>query len=288
MNVGLFLCYARSGGTLLNQMIGCLPNVIVLSEVSPYGGGWGQQADKSPTTPAEQLAQWYGLEIPRGSFEFELAHAIEVCDKLGKRLVIRDWPFIAFTPAIQNSFQPPGRLVTLDVLNKLGVGVDAFALVRHPISIWISRGEPSKETDFLVPYMKYTETLASLDVPLFRYEDLCINPDQVMKRIVDVMKLKSIGTEWRAFNTFKHVNGDVQDPRSIERHFGNHATVALSRSKPRNYEAFVKVHFCREFQHAARLTGYALPSRLSLLGMLAKAALIRSKSMFSSRGEQNE
>ena len=41
MRVGLLLCYARSGGTLLNQMIGSLPNVVMLSEVSPYGGGGG-------------------------------------------------------------------------------------------------------------------------------------------------------------------------------------------------------------------------------------------------------
>jgi hypothetical protein len=288
MNVGLCLCYARSGGTLINQMIGCLPDVIVLSEVSPYGGGWGRQAAKSFTTPAEQLAQWYGLEIPSGSFEFELVHAIEVCDKLGKRLVIRDWPFIAFTPAPQNKFNPPGRLVTLDILNKLGVSVDAFALVRHPISIWMSRGEPSNEADYLIPYMKYTESLASLDIPLFRYEDLCKNPDKVMKRIANVMKLQGIGTEWRAFNTFKHVNGDVQNPHSIERHFGKGATIALSQSKPKNYEEFVKIYFRQEFQQATCLTGYALPSKLSLLGMLAKALLIRSKRIFFSRGKQNE
>lgn len=287
MGVSLFLCYARSGGTLLNQMIGSLPNVVVLSEVSPYGGGWGRLADKSPTTPAEQLRQWYGLKIHKGSYESELAQAVEVCGKLGKKLVIRDWSFISFTPAIQNGFLPPQRFVTLDALNRLGVDVATFALVRHPISIWMSRREPANDDEFLLPYMNYVSQLAELAVPLFHYEDLCATPDQVMDNITDVIGVDSSDKAWRAFNTFEFVSGDVQNAQSIERHLGPQAIISMTQPKPKNYELFVKLHFRHELQRASRLSGYASPSKLNLLGMVGKVAMNRLRAVVANEGPRN-
>ena len=244
-------------------------------------------AGKSPTTPAEQLRQWYGLKIHNGSYESELAQAVEACYKLGKELVIRDWSFISFTPAVQNGFLPPQRFVTLDALNRLGVDVATFALVRHPISIWMSRREPVDDGEFLLPYKNYVNQLAELAVPLFRYEDLCANPDEVMGNIGDVIGIECSDKAWQAFNTFEFVSGDVQSAQSIERHLGPQAVISMSLPKPKNYEQFVKLHFRRDLQHAARLSGYASPSKLNLLGMVGKVVMNRFQGVWAKKDPRN-
>ena len=62
----LMFCFLRSGGTLLNRCLGCLPNTIVLSEVNPLGGGTG--AAVQATTPFEQARKWYGIELKSSDF----------------------------------------------------------------------------------------------------------------------------------------------------------------------------------------------------------------------------
>ena len=36
--VTVMLCFARSGGTVLNRCLGCLPDIVIMSEVNPLGG----------------------------------------------------------------------------------------------------------------------------------------------------------------------------------------------------------------------------------------------------------
>ena len=35
--VSVYYCFARSGGTLINRCLGCIPGNLVLSEVNPMG-----------------------------------------------------------------------------------------------------------------------------------------------------------------------------------------------------------------------------------------------------------
>ena len=48
----VLICYSRSGGTLMNRILGSLENVIVLSEVNPWG---------SFKPMLEQAQEWFCL-----------------------------------------------------------------------------------------------------------------------------------------------------------------------------------------------------------------------------------
>ena len=90
----LMECFSRSGGTLLNKIIGSLPNVVMLSEVNPLGGGWGARREKSYTTPKEQALNWYGIELRADDYVESILELNDICDKDNKTLVVRDWPYV--------------------------------------------------------------------------------------------------------------------------------------------------------------------------------------------------
>ena len=66
MSVGLMVCYARSGGTILNRCLGCLPGVVMLSEVTPLVDQ--SPAGGEPRTVKDQARQWYGIELQSHGF----------------------------------------------------------------------------------------------------------------------------------------------------------------------------------------------------------------------------
>jgi len=43
----VMICYARSGGTILNKCLASLTNTVMLSEINPLGGGWGENGSNA-------------------------------------------------------------------------------------------------------------------------------------------------------------------------------------------------------------------------------------------------
>ena len=62
MSIIVMICFARSGGTILNQCLGSLPGVVIMSEVNPLGGGKGKGAE-SYRTIKSQAKNWYGIDL---------------------------------------------------------------------------------------------------------------------------------------------------------------------------------------------------------------------------------
>ena len=88
--------FARSGGTLVNQLLGVHPQCLVLSEVNPA-------ASYKPV--AEQAMEWLGLvegeeadEFARHPYHRQIATLAERATRAGKRLVVRDWITVNFLP----------------------------------------------------------------------------------------------------------------------------------------------------------------------------------------------
>ena len=107
MAVIVMICYARSGGTVLNKCLGSLPNVVMLSEVSPIGGGWGKEGPDSFTTVKEQAKNWYQIELSSDDFVENIVELEKFCNDNKLYLVVRDWSFINFMPHEYNNFNPP-------------------------------------------------------------------------------------------------------------------------------------------------------------------------------------
>jgi len=80
--IGAMLNFARLGGTMLNRCLAAMPDVVMLSEVNPLGGGWWDARENSLVTPASQARGWYKLDLDDSSFKQEV-HFIYDCLQYG-------------------------------------------------------------------------------------------------------------------------------------------------------------------------------------------------------------
>lgn len=213
MSIILMVCFARSGATILNQCLGSLPDVVMMSEVSPLGGGMGRGL-VSYRTIKSQAKQWYGIDLKSDEDDFA-ACAIElerICDKEGKHLIIRDWNYVNFVPDKRNDYDPPNQLLSLEVL-KDRCELITFAFVRDAIDIWISfkfkRIRNYNDNDFFKNYLKFVNCLIENRIPLFRYEDFVLDPEMIVRNICKYAGL-TFSNDFRNYYRYEKVNGDNQ------------------------------------------------------------------------------
>ena len=209
MKLRLMICLARSGGTLLNQCLGMLPRVVMLSEVNPLGGGWGALGPDSHTTPQAQAWHWYGIRLGRKGYSEAMAELLDHCKQRGKHLVVRDWTHVNF-------FQHPGMpapsetLMNLEVLCE-NMPVQPFAFVRNPLDVWISRGFPPAG-DFFRQMNRYGKALVDRGIEVFTYEEFCQKPEPTMQRLCHFLDLP-YDEGFRNFHLNTKVNGDIRHPK---------------------------------------------------------------------------
>jgi hypothetical protein len=207
MSVIVMICFARSGGTILNRCLGSLPRVVCLSEVNPLGGGWGERGPDSFTTVKAQAKNWYGIDLEPDGFTEGILELEKICKDAGSHLVVRDWPFVNFVPHAYNEYAPPNRLLTLEALEGK-CDLFPFAFVRDSIDAWISRGTPSAD-DFFRQYLCYIETVLEKELRIFKYEDFCRAPSDVIRGICEHTGLE-YSNSYKSYASFQKVNGDVQ------------------------------------------------------------------------------
>ncbi len=207
MAVVVMICFASSGGTLLNQCLGCLPNVVILSEVNPLGGGRG----RGPVwfdTVKDQAREWYQIDLKSDNFAEGVQELEQICEHTARQLVVREWTFINFMPYEPNGWNPPNKLLTLEAIEKR-CEVIPFAFVRDSIDVWISRGTPAADV-FFEHYLRYVEALLENRVPVFKYEDFCRRPDVILRNICEYSGL-TYSDSYQNYASFLNVNGEVQN-----------------------------------------------------------------------------
>ena len=248
------LSYARSGATLLNRCLGSLPNVVIMSEVNPLGGGWGEKKEKSPITIKEQARQWYNISLQTEGFVDNAIELAEVCKKNKKHLIIRDWSYVNFTPHELNNFTPSNKLLSYEQL-KLNDQKDltTFAFVRDSIDVWISRGMPPVE-EFYKQYSEYINELIKNDIKIFKYEDFCQNPDKEMKKICKYIQIP-YSDNYKNYNDFVNVNGDTQNKQK-SRGIKQQKIKPLARKKV-PLEKIKEINNCTKMIYTNKLMGYA-------------------------------
>ena len=200
------ISFGRSGGTVLNQCLGCLPHVIILSEVNPLGGGSGKD-EVSYSTVKSQALNWYGINLKSDDFTENLLELERFCSNSHKHLVVRDWSFVNFYPTVQNRWQPSNTFLTLEAL-KDKVDLIPFAFIRDSIDVWISFGMPDCNT-FFESYLKYVNKIIDRQIPFFKYEDFCEEPEKIVQEICKITSLEYDHFQDKYY-TFDKVNGDIQ------------------------------------------------------------------------------
>ena len=129
---------ARSGGTLISKCLGCMPGVLLLSEIHPLG--------TNHFNPLVQAQRWYGLLSSQDLTELKargrvgFADAIELirrrAEECSQRLVIRDWSHLDFT-GVPFVARPAHRLLTAEAL-AARYELRQVCTVRHPLDQWLS------------------------------------------------------------------------------------------------------------------------------------------------------
>lgn len=213
MSVRVMICYARSGGTILNQCLGCLPGVVILSEVNPLAGA-GHGPSPSNTVKL-QARRWYGIELQAADEDFAggVIELQEICARQGRHLVVRDWPWANFMPIPENGFRPPRRLLTLEALDKR-TRIIPFAFVRDAIDVYLSSAKFATHADngleaFADSYLAYVQAIRAAEIPVFKYENFTADPASVLKGICEATGLP-FSADYERFADFRNVNGDIQ------------------------------------------------------------------------------
>jgi len=207
------VCFARSGGTVLNQCLGSLPGVVMMSEVNPLGGGSGKGPESYRTIKA-QAKQWYNIDLKSDELDFTACtlELKDICDQKGKTLVIRDWSYINFIPDELNGYKPPYRLLSLEALQGK-CEVVPFAMVRDAIDIWISfkskRIRNYDADDFFDNYLKYIRYLIDHKIRILKYEDFSKDAEHVLREVCEMTGVP-FSDRYKDYHKYHKLNGDIQ------------------------------------------------------------------------------
>jgi hypothetical protein len=251
MAIAVMTSYGRSGSTLLNRCLGCLPDVLVLSELNPQGGGAGAPGTRQCQTVQKQAEHWYGIRLKNQDFVGGVLELHDWCTRAGRHLVLRDWTYVSFAPHPYNANQPLSRLVAIEALRE-HVEVRPFAFVRDAVDVWISFKFLSA-ADFITPYLRYVRAILDHGMPIFRYEAFCEEPEIELRRICKCAGLPFCQA-YRNYQSFTTVNGDVQSA-STSRGWQAGEIVRLPR-KPVSPLRLEELHNCPEMAETNRLLGY--------------------------------
>src|SRR5437867_3010551 len=112
LKVAVFYAFARSGGTLINRCLGCIPGNLVLSEVNPHGA----------LVPMEvQARDWLGLIQSNATDEFckvaygeQVRRLAELASQRGDHLIIRDWSALNFLDRVFSYYTAASMVLEQD------------------------------------------------------------------------------------------------------------------------------------------------------------------------------
>ncbi|MDQ7787193.1 MAG: hypothetical protein RDU01_06255 [Thermodesulfovibrionales bacterium] len=207
--IRIFNSLARSGGTLVCKCIGCMSDVVLLSEIHPLS--------TQIFNPIAQAHDWYNLihrEDLLGKETIDFVEAIQLierkCNENSKCLVIRDWSHLDFI-GIPYLEQPTNRMVLIDELSS-AFEFYRIALVRHPIDQWLSTHKlPGlKEVsldNFLHGYLQFSRHIQPFG--FVRYEDFTYEPEKEMIKICEQLKIdfdKNFTIKWTHYS---NITGDT-------------------------------------------------------------------------------
>jgi hypothetical protein len=187
---------ARSGGTIISRCLGCMKDIVLLSEIHPLG------YELQYINPLAQAHEWFNLlepeDLARVQFNqpISFVEAIELikrrCDERGLTLVIRDWSHMDFTGWPHNN-KPSYKLTTARVLASRFTIIKT-ATVRHPIDQWLSFSESQSWTgtefslgNYLKGYRKFAEAAAKMGYE--RYEDFADNPKMILEKLCKKLRI---------------------------------------------------------------------------------------------------
>lgn len=207
MKIIVILAFSRSGATLLNRVIGMLPDVVICSEVNPLAGvAPGPNVLPAASAVKKQMKEWHDIQVCGESFTEAIKDLLEQCHLSNKQLIIRDWTHVDFRKSKINKWSPSYRFTILDELCKVG-NLSVLGFVRDSIDVFLSSGGSIR--DFAADYLPYVRSLVELKIPIIKYEELVRNPEDTIKETCDLLELR-FSDEYKEFASNDKCTGDIQ------------------------------------------------------------------------------
>ena len=245
---------ARSGGTLIGKCVGCMSDVILLSEINPRG--------LSRFNPIDQASRWFELltdddlasiEDPKTAPLPELIDLVyRRAEERGASLVIRDWAHLDYV-AVPFETEPVNRLSLADALADT-YDLRQIAITRHPMEqtestfrILPPDNLPTLE-HVLTAQRRYAE--AAVDIGFVRYEDFVAETDGELRKICDKLELEydpGYADRWAAYSTITGDTGAAD---------GTETTISLPPRKPPPPEILERLLANSDYQKTCELLGY--------------------------------
>ncbi len=203
--------FARSGGTLVNQLLGTHPGCLVLSEANPAA---------SVKAVSEQAVEWLGLAAPEEAADFarmpywrQVAVLRERAAARGKSLVVRDWVTVNFAPGCTpQPVEASGVLEQALYLERAGLEPRPLVVCRRARAVVRSarRHFPglAADSELAEAYLRYAKAVAGL--PRIHLEALRAEPEAAVGRIMDVLGLEAADAAalLRDFHRFDKCTGN--------------------------------------------------------------------------------
>jgi len=251
MEVIVVINFARSGGTLLTQVLGSSDDVWILSEINPRAGANPLHQSVNPDLAVlEQAWQWYGVRLKGLGFRSDLKEFRQIAESRGKILVIRDWTFQNFSQKAWFSGSSPSyRFELLEEL-KDSFPIRPLAFVRDGIDVFLSFGGNLRQ--FSYDYREFARGLVNHGIPILRYEEFTKHPLQFIQRLSEVTK-KELSIDLTTFHT-RPATGNLQSGKT-SRGIRAKGVVTLPRKRISKKRIF-DIEHCGNLMEANRLLGY--------------------------------
>ena len=207
---------ARSGGTLVSKCLGCMNNVVLLSEIHP------KYTKANIYSPLVQSYKWHNLISEEEIFLLKDLDFVEIikfvedrCFEEDKILLIRSWSHPDF---MRHSVLKPfsKRKFSINGVLKDSFEIRQISLVRHPVDQWLSlesygylEGKYSIQS-FLAGYAQFSKL--SSQTGFVRYEDFADDPSLSLKHITEKLEIKYDPTYIDKWANYNSVTGDNQMP----------------------------------------------------------------------------
>jgi hypothetical protein len=202
--ISVIYSFARSGGTLVNQLLGVHPTCLVLSEINPAA------SYKSVTN---QAIEWLNLLKAEEESEFSCKDYPDQIRELYKRamkdkknLIIRDWVTVNFLPGCAGDLiSPSGQLEQEIYLKHAGFETVPLVFTRRSLPIYQSIRENFQHLKNLKPsvfaksYLHFAQSVSNFTI--VHLEDLRAYPGGTLLKILELFDLDAVNLN-RILKTF--------------------------------------------------------------------------------------
>lgn len=242
----------RSGGTIISKCLGCMDNVLLLSEIHPKGCSAVLEAFKQiplafSFSPIMQAHAWHDLldfrpyeaqilNVTNQQFLQQIIDIEIAARERGKQIIIRDWSYVDF---IGTPFCYPSYLDTLSAALSSTFQLKHVSLIRDPMDQWLSMQKLGvcrnvSLEQFLEGYLAFLQAHPS--TLLFKYEHFTENPARFLQKLTEVLSIQYDPTWEDKWRNFTKITGDEYAKSSTIKEIFHNPYKAVSIDLKKQFE----------------------------------------------------